>query len=236
MISWKTRNYCLSAYHMRTDPMPEAHNKNDRAPSAQGSPPAPSPTAWRSEMRRQAIALRLRLSGEELAQRSRAICDRLLTHFPQLAAMRVGFCWPMKNEPDLLPLLTAWNKTGGTSFAALLPVVVAPDAPLAFRAWTPDTPMDEDRYGIPTPATGDFLHPQALLIPLVAFDAAGYRLGYGGGFFDRTRPIQARFVQPRPHARRATSAALEHWRRVRAEPRRDNPARAARQAPRRYRD
>ena len=57
-------------------------------------------------MRRQAIALRLRLSGEELAQRSRAICDRLLTHFPQLAAMRVGFCWPMKNEPDLLPLLT----------------------------------------------------------------------------------------------------------------------------------
>ena len=79
-------------------------------------------------MRRQAIALRLRLSGEELAQRSRAICDRLLTHFPQLAAMRVGFCWPMKNEPDLLPLLTAWHKTGGTSFAALLPVVVAPDA------------------------------------------------------------------------------------------------------------
>lgn len=172
--------------------MPEAHNKNDRDRTA----PAPSSAAWRSAMRRQAIARRMSLSVVELAQRSQAICNSLLTHFPQLAAMRVGFCWPMKNEPDLLPLLTAWHKTGDASFTALLPVVIAPDAPLAFRAWTPDTPMDEDRYGIPTPATGDFVHPQALLIPLVAFDAAGYRLGYGGGFFDRTLAS----LHPRPLA------------------------------------
>ncbi len=56
--------------------------------------------------------------------------------------------------------------------------------------------MNEDRYGIPTPAAGDFLQPQALLIPLVAFDAAGYRLGYGGGFFDRTLAS----LHPRPLA------------------------------------
>ena len=137
MISWETGNYCFSAYHMRTDPMPEAHNKNDRSPSAQGSPPAPSPTAWRSEMRRQAIALRLRLSGEELAQRSRAICDRLLTHFPQLAAMRVGFCWPIRNEPDLRPLMQRWRTAGYPGFMALLPVVTGPEQPLLFRAWQP---------------------------------------------------------------------------------------------------
>ena len=170
--------------------MPEAHNKDEFDRSS----PASSTTTWRRELRRQAIARRMSLSGEELAQRSRAICDHLRTHFPQLASMRVGFCWPMKNEPDLLPLLTAWRTTGDASFTALLPVVVAPDAPLAFRAWTPDTPMEEDGYGIPTPATGDFLHPQALLIPLVAFDAAGYRLGYGGGFFDRTLDA----LHPRP--------------------------------------
>ena len=69
---------------------------------------------------------------------------------------------------------------------ALLPVVVAPKTPLAFRAWTPQTPMVKDRYGIETPAEGEFVVPQALLIPVNAFDVAGYRIGYGGGFFDRT--------------------------------------------------
>ena len=110
--------------------------------------------------------------------------------------MRVGFCWPMKNEPDILPLLTTWRAVGGTTFDALLPVVVDTGAALAFRAWAPDIPMVEDRFGIPTPAVGDFLLPQALLIPLVAFDTAGYRLGYGGGFFDRTLTS----LQPRPLA------------------------------------
>ena len=188
MISWKTRNYCFSAYHMRTDQTPEAHNKNkdDRS----------SPVAWRRELRRQAIARRMALSGEECAQRSQTICHHLQEHFPQLATMRVGFCWPMRNEPDLRPLLATWQAAGSTSFTALLPVVVEADAALAFRAWTPDIAMVEDRYGIPTPATGDFLLPQALLIPLVAFDAAGFRLGYGGGFFDRTLTR----LQPRPLA------------------------------------
>ena len=206
--------------------MPEAHNKNDQV----RPPPALSPSAWRRELRRQAITRRMTLNDEELAQYSQAICDRLQAHFPQLAAMRVGFCWPMKNEPNLLPLLAAWRKTGDALFAALLPVVVAPDTPLAFRAWTPDTPMEADRYGIPTPAAGDFLHPQALLIPLVAFDAAGYRLGYGGGFFDRTldalhpRPLsigvgfelnRVETIRPEPHDRRldaiVTDAEIMHF-------------------------
>ena len=100
----------------------------------------------------------------------------------------------MKNEPDLRPLLESWLDASAATFAALLPVVVESDAALAFRAWTPETPMVGDRYGIPTPAVGDFLLPQALLIPLVAFDAAGYRIGYGGGFFDRTLSA----LQPKP--------------------------------------
>ena len=100
--------------------------------------------------------------------------------------MRVGFCWPMLNEPDLRPLIEVWIGQGDPGFTALLPVVVAPKTPLAFRAWTPQTPMVKDRYGIETPAEGEFIVPQALLIPVNAFDAAGYRIGYGGGFFDRT--------------------------------------------------
>jgi len=65
-------------------------------------------------------------------------------------------------------------------------VVVAEEKPLAFRPWTPDTPLVPDRYGIPTPSAGEFVAPEVLLIPLVAIDARNYRIGYGGGFFDRT--------------------------------------------------
>lgn len=134
------------------------------------------------------------LSEEECAQRSKMICRHLREYFPQLAGVRVGFCWPMKNEPDLRPLLENWRAAGSGEFTALLPVVVETGAALAFRAWRPETLMTGDRFGIPTPASGDFIQPQALLIPLVAFDSAGYRIGYGGGFFDRTLST----LQPRP--------------------------------------
>jgi 5,10-methenyltetrahydrofolate synthetase len=65
-------------------------------------------------------------------------------------------------------------------------VVVEANAALFFREWTPQTTLIADRYGIPTPVDGDFVQPEALLLPLNAFDAAGYRIGYGGGYFDRT--------------------------------------------------
>ena len=77
-----------------------------------------------------------------------------------------------------------------------LPVVVKRAAPLAFRPWTPDTPLTPDRYGIPTPTTGDWVIPQVLLLPVNGVDAQGYRLGYGGGYFDRTLAALA----PRPLA------------------------------------
>ena len=151
-------------------------------------------SALRKELRRHAIVRRMALNQQECACRSEVIRQYLHRHFPQLAALHVGFCWPMKNEPDLRPLLSRWLTERHPAFAALLPVVMAADRPLAFRAWTPETLMAKDRYGIPTPAAGEFLSPQALLIPLVAFDAAGFRLGYGGGFFDRTLSS----LRPRP--------------------------------------
>ena len=104
----------------------------------------------------------------------------------QLSGLHVAFCWPFNNEPDLRPLIESWIALGKPGFSALLPVVRAPRTPLGFRAWTPGCAMMTDSYGIPTPVEGEFIEPQALLIPANGFDSAAHRIGYGGGFFDRT--------------------------------------------------
>ncbi|NJD26213.1 MAG: 5-formyltetrahydrofolate cyclo-ligase [Betaproteobacteria bacterium] len=143
--------------------------------------------AWRAEMaaRRAGLdaATHGRLSAAVVAHAQSALAR------PQVAA----FCWPVRNEPDMRPLVAAWA-AAGTRLA--LPVVTAPDAPLAFRSWGADTPMVTDRYGIPTPAAGDLVTPDLILLPLNGFDGAGYRLGYGGGYFDRTLAA----LRPRPLA------------------------------------
>ena len=77
-----------------------------------------------------------------------------------------------------------------------VPTVVKADAPMTFRAWAADSAMTVDRHGIPIPADGAVLIPDVVLLPLVAFDARGFRLGYGGGYFDRTLAG----IAPRPLA------------------------------------
>ncbi|MDR0378527.1 MAG: 5-formyltetrahydrofolate cyclo-ligase [Candidatus Accumulibacter sp.] len=150
----------------------------------------------RAALRRDVLARRRALDEDEYARRSRAVCQQLRTGFAQLAARRVGFYWPINREPDLRPVIGDWLAAGQAAFVALLPVVVDSGAALAFRPWLPDMAMTTGRYGIPVPAAGDFVQPQALLIPLAAFDAAGFRLGYGGGYYDRTLAE----LRPRPLA------------------------------------
>ena len=183
----KTRKHCLPAYHMQTDLTPETNPVSMKNECSCVS-------TWRNELRRQAIARRMLLSEEAWELYSAVICDLLRENFLELSHKRVGFCWPIRNEPDLRPLFEIWENENHDSFSTLLPVIGEENSTLSFRAWTPNTPMTIDRYGIPSPTTGDFMQPQALLIPLVAFDSQGYRLGYGGGFFDRTLSS----LQPRP--------------------------------------
>ncbi len=95
----------------------------------------------------------------------------------------VSAYWPIKSELDLRSWLTALTARGAV---AALPLVVEKAAPLRFRAWAPGVQMERGFWNIPVPAEGDWLTPDILISPVVGHDAACYRLGYGGGYFDRT--------------------------------------------------
>lgn len=137
------------------------------------------------------IALRAALDDAEHALLSARIAGLLQETLPRPVVC--GFCWPIHREPDVRAAVRAWCRLGTQ---AALPVVVEPGQPLRFRAWREDSRLVADRYGIPTPVDGECVHPDLLLMPLNGFDPAGFRLGYGGGYFDRTLAA----MQPRPLA------------------------------------
>jgi 5-formyltetrahydrofolate cyclo-ligase len=145
--------------------------------------------SWRREMRQQLIATRLTVPPDVRARAAETISERLarLVEPGQV----FSFYWPMKGEMDFRPLAARLHAQGVTT---ALPVVVEKYQPMVFRPWAPKAAMRRGVWNIPEPETEETVVPDVTLAPVVGFSDDGYRLGYGGGYFDRTLAVLA----PRP--------------------------------------
>lgn len=117
-------------------------------------------------------------SALSLAARDHFLAARLHTG----AEVISGYC-PIRTEIDVIPLMTALHDAG---HRLCVPVIEAAGQPLKFREWTPQAALVDGPFGARVPPGGDWLEPRFLITPLIAFDRQCWRLGYGGGFYDRT--------------------------------------------------
>ena len=171
---------------------------------------------WRKAERTRLRAARLALSVGERKE----IGEALAGHLRQVLKDRFGGApgkvfsayWPIKGEPDLRPLMAELHQAG---ISVALPLVETRAAPLIFRHWTPETRMQRGDWNIPVPPPdAHVVTPDIALAPLVGWTTDGYRLGYGGGYFDRTlaaltpkpfvigigfQAAQLKTIYPQPH-------------------------------------
>ncbi len=138
---------------------------------------------WRKAERARLIELRSAVAPVERARHTAAIAHALDGLVDGGADAVVSLYWPIRAEPDLRP----WMRTAcERGLRVALPVAIALGRPMTFREWRPGAAMARGLWKIPHPANGPDISPTHVIAPLVGFDAACYRLGYGGGFFDRT--------------------------------------------------
>ena len=146
---------------------------------------------WRKQQRKRLLAAREALPELMHQQWSEAISNFLVHHTRSFERKIIGIYWPFRGEYDVRSIARHFIAQEAT---LALPKVIGKHQPLHFCTWSPDSPMKDGAYGIPIPEHAQIVRPDAVIIPMVGFDQRGYRLGYGGGYFDRTLAVQV----PRP--------------------------------------
>jgi 5,10-methenyltetrahydrofolate synthetase len=149
------------------------------------------PSRDKALLRRQLQAERQAMSDRH--QRSVHLQEVLRVWLLSRPEHTIGAYWPIKGEFDALPALYRWSEADPKRRIGL-PVIDRDSKQLRFHVWYPGCPMELDAYDIPKPKDTEAFAPQLLLVPLVGFGPRGVRLGYGGGFYDRTLAALA----PRP--------------------------------------
>jgi 5,10-methenyltetrahydrofolate synthetase len=140
-------------------------------------------SAWRKATRAELIARRAATPEEQRSRWNDAITRHLENALTVPPGSIVGFCWPFKGEFDARYAARHWRDRGAVS---ALPEVVSKGQPLQFRKWRPGVKMKPGVYDIPVPVDTEVLVPDIALVPMNGCDEQCYRLGYGGGYFDRT--------------------------------------------------
>ncbi len=142
----------------------------------------PTVGSWRRQRRATLLGMRPAISLDERQRAAEIIARKLDEIVAAQGIATIGLYWPIKQEINLLP----WAGAQKRKLTLCLPVVVTPKAPLEYWRWAPGDNMARGIWNIPVPAQRDVVPPDLMLAPLVGFDQARYRLGYGGGYFDRT--------------------------------------------------
>ncbi|MGQ2905787.1 MAG: 5-formyltetrahydrofolate cyclo-ligase [Neoaquamicrobium sediminum] len=138
---------------------------------------------WRKAQRKRLLAERLALPADVRAQAAQRIASRLDAEIGTVEGSVVGIYWPFRGEPDLREWASTVTARGGQ---LALPVVLEKGKPLEFRTWSPREKLEKGVWNIPVPTGGVATLPDIVVAPVVGYDEAGFRLGYGGGFYDRT--------------------------------------------------
>jgi 5-formyltetrahydrofolate cyclo-ligase len=158
--------------------------------------------AWRAGRRQGLVRHRSAADPQQRQNLNREIVGRLAEIIHPGVYPTLGFYWPIRGEVDIRDLARSHVAAGGQ---AALPVIVTRHAPVEFWKWHPGMPTTRGVLDIPTPRERHPLVPDVLVIPLIGFDRAQFRLGYGGGYYDRTLAA----MRPRPLAIGIASAEAQ---------------------------